>query len=147
MGKFLLRWLVVFIVANVLGFVVHELLLKADYAANQQLLRTQQGAQAHFIYMLLGLASMAAAMVWIYGRGIQARPWVGQGLRFGLAMWSVISVPMFLIYFSVQPWPATVVVKQIGYELPMMLLIGLTLGALHKGQSAPAQLSQSASAR
>jgi hypothetical protein len=144
MGKFLLRWLVVFIVANVLGYVVHGVLLKGDYAANQQLLRTEQDAQQHFIYMLLSFAIGAAAMLWIYGRGIQARPWAGQGLRFGLALWVLVSIPTFLTYFAVQPWPAIVVCKQILFELPMMLLIGLTIAGLHKAESERQSLSAAA---
>jgi hypothetical protein len=144
MGKFLYRWLIVFVVMNGLDFLVHGMLLKNDYASIPQLMRAEADAQKHTIYLIVAFAFMAAAMVWIYGRGIQNRPWLGQGLRFGLAMWVLISIPIFLIYFAVQPIPPMLVCKQILFELPMMLLIGITVGAVHKGQSSPQVLSASA---
>jgi hypothetical protein len=147
MKKFVLRWVIVFVVANALGFLIHDVLLKGDYIANQQLLRTPEQAQPYFKYMLLGFAGMAAAIVWIYGRGVQAKPWLGQGIRFGLALWLLVSVPMFLTYFAVQPWPGTVVAKQIFYELGMMLVVGVVTAALHKGESVAAPFSLSATAR
>lgn len=147
MKKFVLRWFVVFVLANVLGFLIHGVLLKGDYTANQQLLRTEQDANAHFGYMLLGFICSTAAIVWIYGRGVQAKPWLGQGVRFGLALWLLVSVPMFLTYYAIQPWPGTVVAKQICYELVMMLVIGIVTAALHKGESVAAPSSLSATAR
>jgi hypothetical protein len=51
MKSFVLRWAVLFIAANVFGFVVHGLLLQGDYAASPQLLRTQEDANRHFVYM------------------------------------------------------------------------------------------------
>jgi hypothetical protein len=56
MKRFVLRWSVLFIAANVFGFVVHGLLLQGDYAANPQLLRTQEDANRHFVYMPMGFA-------------------------------------------------------------------------------------------
>jgi hypothetical protein len=142
--KTVLRWLAVWVVTSLLDFVVHGLLLKKDYAAIPQLMRTEADAQQHMMYLFIAFAFMTAAMVWIYGRGIQARPWAGQGLRFGFAMWILISVPIFLIYYAVQPMPVMLVCKQILLELPMMLLIGLTIAGLHKAESERQSLSAAA---
>jgi hypothetical protein len=56
MKRFVMRWAVLFIAANLFGFVVHGLLLQGDYAASPQLLRRQQDANRHFVYMLIGFA-------------------------------------------------------------------------------------------
>ena len=71
----------------------------------RNILRTQDDANRHFVYMLTGFASSAAALVWIYRRGIQSQPWLGQGIRFGVAVWMLTSLPWFLTYYAVQPWP------------------------------------------
>ena len=136
MKRFVLRWAVLFIAANVFGFVVHGLLLQGDYAASPQLLRTQEDANRHFVYMLIGFACSSAALVWIYDRGIQARPWLGQGIRFGFAVWMLTSIPWFLTYYAVQPWPGAVVAKQISFELVTVLLMGVINARLHRSQRA-----------
>ena len=33
------------------------------------------------------------------------KPPVSQGLRFGLAIAALMTVPIYLIYYAVQPWP------------------------------------------
>lgn len=136
MKRFVLRWSVLFIAANVFGFVVHGLLLEGDYAASPQLLRTQEDANRHFVYMLVGFACSSAALVWIYDRGIQSRPWLCQGLRFGFAVWMLTSLPWFLTYYAVQPWPGVVVAKQISFELVTVLLMGVINAGLHRRQAA-----------
>ena len=136
MKRFVLRWAVLFVTANIFGFVVHGLLLQQDYATNAQLLRTQADSNRHFAYLLVGFASSAAALVWIYGRGVQPRPWFGQGIRFGVAVWMLTSLPWFLTYYAVQPWPGIVVAKQIAFEFVTVLLLGVINGALHRSESA-----------
>lgn len=147
MKRFVLRWAVLFVTANIFGFVVHGLLLQPDYAASPQLLRTQADANRHFVYMLAGFASSAAALVWIYGRGVQPRPWFGQGIRFGIGVWMLTSVPWFLTYFAVQPWPGTVVAKQIAFECVTVLLLGVINAALHRSESTSTSRAQLATER
>ena len=132
MKKMALTILVVFVVFTVLNFVIHGVLLTAIYQQTPQLLRAEQDAQHHTLYMLLGFLAFSVAFVWIYARGLEAKPWLGQGLRYGLAMWLVASVSRYLIYFAIQPWSGTVVALQIGLELVMMLLVGLTTAALYR---------------
>ncbi len=47
----------------------------------------------------------------------------------------IASVSRYLIYFAVEPWSGAVVALQIRLELVMMLLLGLTVAALHRKQA------------
>lgn len=123
---------VVFVVFSALSYVIHGVLLQPLYRQAPLLLRTAQDAQQHMPFMLLGFLIFSVAFVWIYARGLEVKPWPGQGLRYGLAMWLVASVSRYLIYFAIQPWPGAVVALQIGLELIMMLLLGLTVAALYR---------------
>ena len=123
---------VVFLVFTVLSFVIHGVLLQPLYQQTPQLLRAEQDANQHMLFMLLGFLVFSIAFVWIYARGLEAKPWVGQGLRYGLAIWLIASVSRYLIYYAIQPWPGTVVFLQIGLELIMMLLLGVTVAALFR---------------
>jgi hypothetical protein len=148
-GKFLVRWIVVFIVSNALGFVGHGFLLKETYLAlsraNPGIMRTEEDSQAHFLWMLLAFAIQAAAIVWIYAKGNTGGAWLGQGIRFGIAIWAVSSAFMYLIYYDVQPWPGMVTAKQMGWDFIALLLVGIVIAALSKNDAVVAR-SKSASA-
>ena len=145
--KYALAFVIVLVLKTVLGFVIHGVLLNADYAQFPHLLRTQEDANAHFPYMLLNFVAFSLGFVWIYAHGVEAKAcpstvaqgtpsgvegWLGQGIRFGLAVWLLASVSTFLTYYAVQPWPGALVAKQIGYELIEMLLLGVAAAVLYR---------------
>jgi len=131
-GRFWISVVVLFVVSMTIGFVVHGTLLHSDYAQLPNLLRTEADAQNYFLWMLLAHVMMAFGLTWIYRQGRAAdRPWPGQGVRFGLAMALVMTVPMYLIYYAVQPWPGYVVVKQIALDTVGMLVIGILTAAIN----------------
>ncbi len=130
--KFVVAFVAVLVVSNVGGFVVHGWLLQGDYAQFPNLLRTEEDANAHFPFMLLNFVFYSLGFVWIYAQGVEDKPWAGQGLRFGAAVWLITSVAFFLTYYAVQPWSGDIVAKQISYELAVRLAEGLTVAALYR---------------
>jgi hypothetical protein len=83
--------------------------------------------------MILAHVLMAGAFVWIYARGVENKPWLGQGLRFGLAV-ALLFVPIFIIYYVVQPTPGALAVKQIVFETILTLVLGAVVAFLYRGQ-------------
>ena len=130
--KFVITFVVVLIVTTMGSFVIHAMLLQPDYQQNKDLLRTEEDAAAYFPYMILNFFAFSLAFTWIYAQGVEDKPWVGQGIRFGLAVWLLNSVSGFLTYYAVQPWPGITVARQIGFELPWMLVLGLAAAALYR---------------
>jgi hypothetical protein len=119
------------------SFVVHGMLLHQDYAKLPGLFRTEAEAQAYFPLMILAHVVMAGAFTWIYSRGVQARAWIGQGLRFGLAAALLTVVPTYTIYYVVQPMPGPHVVKQIVFDGILILVLGAVVAFLYRQQSEP----------
>jgi hypothetical protein len=139
MGKrFVIAWIVVFVAWMAGSFVVHGLLLGADYAATPHLFRPEADSGRLFPLMLLAHVSLAGALVWIYGRGVEDTPWVGQGVRFGLAVALLTVVPTYIIYYVVQPMPEGLVVKQIVFDAILVVLLGLLTAFLYRGGRASA---------
>jgi hypothetical protein len=136
--RFLVAWIIVFVVWMVGSFLVHGVLLAPGYRGVPELFRADADAQRHFPFMLLAHAIMAGALVWIYARGVEDAPWTGQGLRFGLAVALLTAVPWYLIYYAVQPMPGTIVARQIVYDTVLTLLLGLVVAYLYRGKRAPA---------
>jgi hypothetical protein len=122
--RFLVAWLVVFIAWLIGSFLVHDVLLHADYASMTSLFRRDEEVKRLFPLMLLAHVIMSGAFVWIYARGVETRPWLGQGLRYGAAIALLTTVPMYLIYYVVQPMPASLVAKQIVFEGILILILG-----------------------
>jgi len=130
--KYALTWLVTFVVWMAGSFVVHGTLLQADYAKLPNLFRPEADAQQYFALMLLAHVILAGAFTWIYARGVEARPWFGQGLRFGLMIALLTVVPTYTIYYVVQPMPGMHVVKQIVFDGVLMLVLGVVTAFMYR---------------
>ncbi len=131
--KFLIAWLVTFVVWMVESMLVHAMLLSADYQQLPQLFRPEADAQQYMPFMLIAHVILAGALVWIYRRGIHASmAWTGQGLRFGIAIVLLTIVPTYLIYYCVQPLPLALVVKQIVFDGIGILGVCLAVAWWHR---------------
>jgi len=135
--KFLIAWVVLFIAWFIGSFVVHGVLLSADYMQLTSLFRTEVDAQKYFPLMVLAHVILAGAFVWIYARGVEAKPWLAQGVRFGIAVALLTIVPSYLIYFVVQPMPASVVIKQIVFDGILLVILGIIVAWLYRGVGTP----------
>ncbi len=122
--KFIIAWVVIFIAWMAGDIVVHGVLLHDDYAKLTNLFRSEADAQKYLPLMILAHVILAGALVWIYSRGVEAAPWLPQGLRFGLAIALLTIVPTYIIYYVVQPMPSAVVVKQIVFDGILILILG-----------------------
>jgi hypothetical protein len=130
--RFLVAWLVVFFAWMVGDFIVHGQLLHDEYARQPHLYRPEAEAQGHFPLMFLAHAIMAGAFVWVYERGVENRPWVQQGARFGLAVALLTVIPWYLIYYVVQPLPGSLVTRQIIFGTILVVLLGILVAALRR---------------
>jgi hypothetical protein len=130
--KFFIAWIVLFVAWMAGSYAVHGALLHEDYAKLQTLFRPEAEAQKQFPLMVLAHVIMAGAFVWIYSRGIEAKPWLGQGIRFGVAVALLTIVPTYLIYYVVQPMPGALVVKQIVFDSILVAILGIIAAFLYR---------------
>lgn len=122
--KLLFAWIAVFVLWMVGSYAVHGVLLRDDYMRLQNLFRPEAEAGKYFPLMILAHILLAGAFVWIYQRGRENKAWLGQGLRFGIAVALLTVVPTYLIYFVVQPMPGATVVKQTIFDGGLVIVLG-----------------------
>ena len=122
--KFVVAWAAVFIAWMIGSFVVHGGLLNADYSKLPNLFRPEAEAQKYLPLMILAHLIMAGAFAWIYSRGVEAKPWLAQGVRFGVAVALLTVVPMYLIYYVVQPMPGILAFKQMLFDSILIVILG-----------------------
>ena len=127
---------VAFIVSQILEILIHGFILRADYAPfyGTMLRPMDKGADWHGLLLPLAHLSFVIAFVWIYARVAPAGPWVRAGITYGLFGWFVGQVPLWLLWYAEQPWPGTLVVKQLSLELVASLIVGLVVAALARPQ-------------
>jgi hypothetical protein len=82
--------------------------------------------------MIVANVLFSLALAWIYAQGVNDRPWLGQGIRFGAGLWLLTAVPGYLTYYAVQPWPEAVICKSIGFDLVRLLVLGVVAAAIYR---------------
>jgi hypothetical protein len=127
---------VIFVVWMVGSFIVHGLLLHDDYTKLPNLFRPEADGQKYFPLMILAHIIMAGALAWVYSRGVEAKPWLAQGIRFGFVIALLTVIPTYLIYYVVQPMPGMLVVKQLLFSTAQMLLLGVLVAFLNPSPKA-----------
>ncbi|HEY0431395.1 MAG TPA: hypothetical protein VGC61_06240 [Pyrinomonadaceae bacterium] len=128
--KFIPTVIVVFIVANILGFFIHGILLKADYLPIAGYYRPR--GEEKVLFASLAYLAFAIGSVWVYAMGVEDKNWIGQGIRFGIAIWLVLAVPSFLIAYAVQPVPGMLAAKQVLFEGVDKVVLGILTAALYR---------------
>ncbi len=123
--RFFVSWIVAFVVWMIGSFVVHGAWLSDIYATMPNIMRTQEESAALFPLMLFAHIVMAAAFVWIYQRGVEDKPWIPQGVRFGLAVAFLAPIPMFTIYYVVQQTPGGLAIRQAIGDSIVVVIVGL----------------------
>ncbi len=133
---FVIAWIVLFVLWMAGSFVVHGALLHDDYMKVQQLFRTPADSQQYFPWMLFAHVLLAGAFAWIYARGQETgKAWLGQGLRYGVAVALLTIVPNYLIYYAVQPMPGLQVAKQIIFDGVLMLILGTAVAFMYRNRT------------
>ena len=130
--KFWIGAAAVLVVAMGFGVLVHGLWLEPDYLALPNVMRPAAEAEGMMGFMVSAHVLIALAFTWIYREGRRDGDWIGQGLRFGLAIALVANVPFFLIYHSVAQFPLDLTIKQAIGDTIGCLTMGLTVAFVHR---------------
>ena len=128
--KLVLTIIVIFVLANITGFLIHAVLLAPDYMAVKQHYRAEGSEK--MIFICLAYLAFAIGAVFAYAKGVENKPWLGQGLRFGIILWLILTVPSFFIAYAVQPVPTMLMVKQVLFEGIDKIVLGVITAALYR---------------
>ena len=130
MKRLVLTIIVVFVLANLTGFFIHAIWLRADYMLVAQLYRPE--GQEKMVFIILAYLAFAIGSVIVYAKGVENKPWLGQGVRFGILMWLILTVPSFFIAYAVQPIPAILMAKQVICEGVDKIFLGIVTALLYR---------------
>jgi hypothetical protein len=120
-----------FVMSWALSFLIHGALLGADYSVTPGM-RPPAEAQRIIYFMILAQAIFGAAFAWVYFQGKEDKPWLAQGLRFGIAIACLTVIPTYLIYHVVTPVTLVLAIKQIVLDTVRLLLMGVVLAWINR---------------
>ena len=131
--KIIISVVVIFVMSMAFGFLVHGTLLRDDYLRVGSIMRSPESAHGLFPLMMLATLSASVGFVWIYRHGMEAaKPWLGQGVRFGIAVVLLATIPMFLIYYVLMPFPSDLVAQQIVFESITVVIMGIVVAWINR---------------
>jgi len=83
-------------------------------------------------FILVANLMMAVPFVWIYERGKQDKPWLGQGVRYGIAMAALVPAGKFITYYAIQPIAHSLTLHQILFDGVAIVLIAVVVAWIYK---------------
>jgi hypothetical protein len=115
--KLILAAVAAFLISFVFSFIAHGMLLHGDYAQLPNLFRPESEGMTYLPIIFLSHVIKGVAFAVVYREGLSEGPhWYTQAIRFGALMVLLITVPLYLVYYAVQPMPASIVGKQIVFD-------------------------------
>ena len=117
-------------------FLIHSVWLNQDYVNTASVWRSHEAMNARVWAMLLAILIYAVGAVLIYIRGVEAKPWIGQGIRFGVLLALVTVVYGSLSGWVIFPIPHMLAVKWIIGEGLLSVVFGLVVAAICQPKSA-----------
>jgi hypothetical protein len=132
MKKMIFAVVVGFVVQLAGLFLIHSVLLRQDYVDTAALWRPRDAQIMRVWAMLLAVLVYVVGAVLLYMRGIEQKPWMGQGIRFGILLALVAVVYGSLSGWVILPIPHMLAVKWILSESLLSVVFGLAVAGICK---------------
>ena len=77
---------------------------------------------------------MAFLLVWLFAKGWEAdKPWLGQGVRFGLALGLLFSLPMGFSMYAIMPIPFSLALGWFAGALAEFVIASIIAARVFRG--------------
>jgi hypothetical protein len=137
MKKLVLGIVAGYIVLMATNYLVHDVLLMPDYNAIPFSHRSAEGIMHRFWAMAVGQFFFAALFAYIYSRGVEKKPWLAQGIRYGIVMTLFTVIPYSLSEYVVYIIPYQLAIKWMVLGGIQLIILGLVVAGILK-EGAPA---------
>ena len=123
--KLALAVLVGYLVLFGLGYVIHTIWLGPTYASLPDTWRLMDQMQRKMWIMWVGNLLFAVMFAYVYTRGMENKPWMGQGIRYGILMTLLVAIPTTLSEYVVYRIPYTLAIKWIAAGALQCIVLGV----------------------
>jgi hypothetical protein len=134
--KLVLAIIVAYVVLMGSNFLIHSVWLMKDYQAIPTAWRPMDQMQQKIWIMWIGQLFFAILFAYIYTRGLEAKPWVAQGIRYGILMTFFTVIPYSLGEYVVYRVPHMLAVKWMIAGGIQLIVLGLIVAGIYKSPRA-----------
>ncbi len=125
----------VFVAMAVIQFIVHGVMLSGWYMEYQSYWRSQEDMMSKRPWMYVGYLVFSVLFTYIYTRGYEGKPGMGEGLRYGLLVGSLIALPKMFIDHAVFFYPGKIILAWAVGMVVMCAILGAIVGMIYKGSA------------
>lgn len=130
MKKLVLAIVAAYIALMLTNYLVHQIWLMSDYAAIPASHRSTAGIMHRFWVMAIGQFIFSAMFAYIYTRGAEKKPWIVQGIRYGILMTFLVMVPTALGEYVVYIVPYMLAIKWMIAGGIQMIILGMIVAGI-----------------
>jgi hypothetical protein len=134
--KFFIAFIAAFVFMFLWGWLYNDVFMKDVYAATASLWRPRDEMMSRFIWLVIGQAILAFAIVLIFATGF-ANGGVAAGIKLGI-MLEILAFGARLMMYTVQPLPGRLVGYMTLGGFIEMIVTGAIIGAIYKRGSGAA---------
>jgi len=127
--RFVIASLAVFVVSQALGYLIHEVILRATYEATKSVWRPDMQSKM-WIITLVGLIT-AFLFTYIFTKGYEGKG-IGEGIRFGLLIGLFVSIPMAYNSYVTLPIPYSLALQWFLYGTVSTVILGVVAALVYK---------------
>jgi hypothetical protein len=129
------RWiiasLVIFVVDQLLSYLIHSVILAGAYEATSQLWRPMEEMNSMMWLMWLTGLVWSFLFVYIFAKGYEGRG-IMEGVRYGLIIGVFFSLPMSLGTYVTQPITAGIAIGWLIFGIIDITILGIIAALLYK---------------
>ena len=127
--RFFLAVAAVFVVHEVLGFIIHQVLMTPYYQETYSLWRMPEEINLGLIYLVAVIWSLL--FTYIFTKGYEGKGPM-EGIRYGLLVGLLISVPMAFATYAVQPITLSMAMAWFVYGTIQVVACGLAAALVYQ---------------
>ena len=135
------QWLIasvaVFVAMIVMGYILHDQILTSLYqfTSEKGLTRTaeEMGAWSHYEY--IAYAVFALLFTFVFSLGLEAKPGLGQGIRYGVYAGLLIYLAPILLLQAFTLFPRPLLIWWFLGGLVQCIVSGIIVGMMYKGKT------------
>ncbi|MFZ3201182.1 MAG: hypothetical protein WA175_08520 [Candidatus Acidiferrales bacterium] len=117
------------------GYLINGVWLMRDYMLTPDSWRPQAVMQHKFWIMWAAELLFTVMFVWIYSRGLEKKPWVGQGIRYGIVMSLLVMIPESLSEYVIYRVNHILALKWMVSGTMQFIVMGLIVAFVYKAPS------------
>lgn len=138
--RFWIGFIVVYIVWQVIGFVVHGIMLEDTYANLWQVFRPRTQMDGMMWMMFLSSALYLLLFCYIFTKGYEGKG-IGEGVRFGLLMGLFMAIPMSIDQYVLYPLTSGITLIWFVTGVISFVIVGAVFAAIYKPSAGAAHLA------